>query len=147
MKQTILSFLLALLPLAASADAVEINGIYYNLVSKLKTAEVTKNPNEYGGAIYIPETVIYNDVTYDVTSIESSAFSRCNNLKSVTIPNSVTSIGSSAFYYCKYLTSMSIGNSVTNIGMDVFSGCRSLTSIIIPNSVTSIGMNAFSGCI
>ena len=29
MKQTILSFLLALLPLVASADAVEINGIYY----------------------------------------------------------------------------------------------------------------------
>ena len=45
MKKVYLLFLLALLPLLANADPVEINGIYYNLVSKVKTAEVTSNPN------------------------------------------------------------------------------------------------------
>ena len=36
MKQTFLSILLMLLPMMASADAVEIGGIWYNLVAKAK---------------------------------------------------------------------------------------------------------------
>ena len=35
-----------LLPMIASADAVVIDGIYYNLISKTKTAEVTTNPDK-----------------------------------------------------------------------------------------------------
>ena len=35
----------------ALADAIEIDGIYYNLVSKMKIAEVTSNPNKYKGAV------------------------------------------------------------------------------------------------
>ena len=131
MKQTILSFLLALLPLAASADAVEIDGIYYNLVSKLKTAEVTRNPNKYTGTVTIPKTVTYNDVTYNVTSIGNLAFEDCSGLTSITIPNSVTSIGSSAFYGCSVLTSITIPNSVTNIGLEAFYGCKDLKTVLI----------------
>ena len=100
MKQTILSFLLALLPLVASADAVEINGIYYNLIPKGSVAEVTTNPNYYTGEVTIPETVTYNYVTYNVTSIGEQAFNGCSNLKNVNIPNSVTRIESSAFESC-----------------------------------------------
>ena len=100
MKQTLLSLLLALLPLVASADAVEIDGIYYNLIPKGKVAEVTSNPNKYIGAIEIPETVTYNGVNCNVTSIGESAFSNCSGLTSVTIPNSVTSIASSASRNC-----------------------------------------------
>lgn len=56
MKQTFLSFILALLPIIASADPVEIDGIWYNLVSKVKTAEVTKKPSgKYTGAIEIKD--------------------------------------------------------------------------------------------
>ena len=36
MKHTILSLLMALLPLAVSADTVEIGGIYYNLLVNLE---------------------------------------------------------------------------------------------------------------
>ena len=143
MKQTILSFLLALLPLAASADAVEIDGIYYNLVNKAKTAEVTNNPNKYKGTVTIPKTVTYNDVTYNVTSIGGSAFYNCGSLTSVTIPNSVTSIGGGAFSVCSGLTSIIIPNSVTSIGHSAFYKCSGLTSITIPNSVISIGDWAF----
>lgn len=147
MKQTLVSLLFALLPLASSADAVEIDSIYYNLVSKVKTAEVTSNPKKYSGAVDIPENVTYNDVTYSVTKIGNNAFSDCSNLTSVTIPNSVTSIGSSTFYNCSSLTSVIMSNSVTNIGERAFGSCSGLTSITIPNSVISIGSHAFSGCI
>ena len=93
MKKHLLLFAMILLPLVASADAVEINGIYYNLVSKIQEAEVTSNPNKYTGSVVIPEKVTYENVEYSVTSIGSDAFYGCSGLTSVTIPNSVTSIG------------------------------------------------------
>ena len=81
-----------------------------------------------------------------VTSIGGSAFHGCDSLTSISIPNSVTSIGESAFEDCDSLTSVTIGDGVTEIGGSAFSGCDSLTSITIGDSVTSIGGSAFSNC-
>ncbi len=169
MKKSFLFFILMLMPLMASADPVEIDGIYYNFVSKVKTAEVTSNPSYYSGDVIIPKTVTYGGKEYSVTSIGGYAFSSCSGLTSVTIPNSVssiglgafrdcsgltsfiipnsvTSIGDYAFEYCSGLTSVTISNSLTSIGWRVFSNCTGLTSVTIPNSVTSIGIAAFQYC-
>ncbi len=169
MKKSILFLLFAIVPIMLWADPVEINGIYYNLIEKGNFAEVTKNPNKYTGSVVIPESVNYNNVTYSVTSIGSSAFagsselisisipnsisrivdfafSNCSGLTSVTIPNSVTSIGKRVFQYCTSLTSINIPSGVTSIGQSVFQNCESLSSITIPNSVTSIGVSAFEEC-
>ena len=81
-----------------------------------------------------------------VTSIGGDAFSHCTSLTSITIPDSVTSISDSAFSYCTSLTSITIPDSVTWIGNSAFSGCSSLTSVTIPDGVTSIGESAFSSC-
>ena len=144
MKKTLL-LLLVLFTLSASAEPVEIDGIYYNLLSKGNVAEVTKNPNSYSGSVTIPESVTYQEATYSVKTIGREAFWRCTNLTSITIPNSVTSIGTYAFRDCTRLTSITIPNSVTSIGDAAFAG-TSLTSITIPNSVTSISSYAFDGC-
>ena len=168
MKKVLLSFLLTLLPMLACAEAVEINGIWYNLVAKAKEAEVTKNPNLYSGDVNIPPSVTYNSQPYSVTSIGEKAFYGCGGVTSVTIPNSVTSIANNAFENCSGLTSVIIPNSVTSIGRYAFSNsgllsitipnritsigeralynCRSLTSVTIPNSVTAIGEMAFYNC-
>ena len=145
MKQFLLSIFM-LLPMMASADAVEINGIYYNLNSEKNQAEVTTNPNKYTGDVKIPEKVPYNDSEYNVTSIGNQAFSGCSGLTSVTIPISVTSIGSDAFRDCSGLTSVTIPNSVKSVGEWAFSGCSGLTSITIPNNLTSIEWGAFYWC-
>ncbi len=108
-----------LLPMLASAETVEIDGIWYNLFPNAREAEVTWNSKgsvRYSGSIEIPPTVTYNKVEYKVTSIGKSAFFKCSGLTSVTIPNSVTSIGELAFYECSGLTSITIPNSVTSIG-------------------------------
>ncbi|MBR4644751.1 MAG: leucine-rich repeat protein [Bacteroidaceae bacterium] len=168
MKKQIIFYVMCLLPMIATADAVKIDGIYYNLISKLKTAEVTSNPSRYTGFVNIPDSVTYEGVVYMVKSIGNSAFYNCTNLHAVTIPNSVTSIGdyafrraglnyiiipnsvtsigNTAFGSCTSLTSVTIPNSVTSIGDSAFNGCTGLTSITIPNSVTSIGDSAFNGC-
>ncbi len=133
--------------MVASADAVEIDGIYYNLTTGTKTAEVTKKPSgRYAETVVIPASVTYGSVNYSVTSIGNGAFYNCTGLTSVTIGNSVTSIGDQAFLNCTGLTSITIPNSVTSIGNHAFYNCTGLTSISIPNSVTSIGVQAFSSC-
>jgi len=146
MKKIYCLFLLAFLPLLAYADAIEINGIYYNLDSEAKTAEVTKNPNKYTGEIVIPKTVKNEGITYKVTSIGDFAFEWCKGLTSVTIPNSVTTICLDAFSGCSGLTTITIPGSVTKIGTFAFHNCTGLTSVSIPNSVTHIGLGAFEKC-
>jgi len=146
MKKRLFLSIMMFLPMLASADPVEIDGICYNLVEETKAAEVTANYNIYRGDITIPESVEYEGITYSVTSIGGYAFYYCTGLKSVTIPNSVITIGESAFQNCKNLSSVTIANGVTSIGVAAFQMCTSLTSLTIPNSVTAIAESAFQGC-
>ena len=95
-----------------------------------------------GGDVAIPSTL----GGYPVTTIGGIAFLCCNNLTSITIPNSVTSIGDYAFETCTGLANITIPDSVTWIGVGAFYQCTALTSVTIPNSVTSIGQNAFEYC-
>ena len=154
MKKNILLLFAAFATLAASAQTkVEIDGIWYNLISKAKQAEVTYRgssynsySNEYTGVVTIPATVTHNGVEYSVTSIGGSAFRDCSSLTAITLPESVTSIGSSAFSGCSSLTAITIPEGVTSIEFQAFWGCSSLTAITIPEGVTSIGLQAFWGC-
>ena len=145
---TQLALLIAVLCASIPAHAYDCNvgGIYYNLNSSDKTAEVTKGDEKYKGSINIPESITYEGSSYSVTSIGELAFGYCSGLTSVTIPNSVTSIGDEAFRGCSGLTSVTIPNSVTSIGYSAFYDCSGLTSVTIPESVTEIGSSAFSYC-
>lgn len=64
MKKQLLLFFLMMLPLVASADPVEIDGIWYNLTAETKQAEVTGSyfTSQYLGSIVIPEKVTYESV-------------------------------------------------------------------------------------
>ena len=147
MKQKLLLFLMALLPMAANAYYAEINGICYFFSGDEATVTFCDECyNHYSGDVIIPSSVKYNNKTYNVTRIGYQAFSSCTILTSVSIPNSVTSIDEHAFDGCTGLTSINIPNSVISIGISAFSGCTSLTSITIPNSVTTISNHAFEGC-
>ena len=153
-KSLVLTVIGLLCSLSVSAHDFEVNGIYYNITSSTDmTVGVTfcgthpdSYSNEYSGAVNIPESVIYNESIYSVTSIGESAFGVCSSLTSVEIPNSVTSIGGGAFQSCSSLTSVEIPNSVTSIESYAFCFCTRLTSVMIPNSVTSIGTLAFYYC-
>lgn len=145
MKKLLL-FVAMLLPMAACAEEVEIDGIYYNIIADNQIAEVVYT-YDCSGDIIIPASVTYEGIEYSVTSIGEKAFYHCSSITSITIPNSVMSIGYAALAFCSSLTSITIPNSVTEIGTYAFAHCWSLTSIIISNSVTRIGEGLFRGCI
>ncbi len=123
------SFLVALFfaTTAIYAYNFQVGDLYYNITSSTApyTVEVTYqqawSSDNYKGltTVTIPASVTYNGTTYAVTSIGDRAFLQCNNITSVTIPNTVTSIGNSAFQSCTNLTSISIPNTVT-IGEGAF---------------------------
>ena len=129
--------ILLLLPLTASADAIEIDGIWYSLVNKAKIAEVTKDPSDsyfsgsYSGNIVIPSIINYEGINYNVTSIGDNAFGSCSELYSIIIPNSITDIGNYAFSGCSNLSSVELSNGLKTIGVEAFKNCESLVSLIV----------------
>lgn len=149
MKKSMLTIVLALMAITNTwAYDVEVDGIYYKLDQTEQTAQVTSGPEgvKYSGHVAIPSSIIYDGITYPVTSIGMFAFDNCYDLTSVEIPNSVTTIIVGAFAWCTGLTSIEIPNSVDRIPTAALQSCTSLKSIVIPNSVKWIAGNSFMYC-
>ena len=108
--------------------------IRYHVKNSKDVAVTYNNFDIYTGDIILPSSVTAGN-TFSVTSIEDNAFYMCDDLTSVTIPNSVTSIGEQTFYRCSGLTSITIPNSITSIGENAFGECSNLTSVTIPDGV------------
>ncbi|MBQ3188599.1 MAG: leucine-rich repeat domain-containing protein [Bacteroidaceae bacterium] len=126
-KNLLATAVLLLCSMVAMAQRFEVDGISYEIISEDElTVQVIgsiSSEDGYSGKIDIPSTVKYNSNIYNVTKIRSSAFSNCENLTSVTIPNGVTEIGEYVFMNSTNLNEITIPSSVTKIGHGSFSNC------------------------
>jgi len=66
-----------------------------------------------------------------VIKIDDAAFSGCDEITSVTIPDSVAFIGELAFSNCEELTEINIPASILTIGNNAFQGCEDLAKVNI----------------
>lgn len=139
----------ALLLMAQGAwaqDATLIDGVYYVLNSEDKTAKVVKPKGfRYQGDIVVPDTVKQDGTDYAVTSLGEGAFMQ-STLTSLQLPKqTLRVIGSYAFSECEGLTTVDIPEGVTTIGTAAFAA-YDLTHLHIPASVTEMGRDAVGEC-
>jgi len=146
MKRSIVLVIVLIISLGVKAYDVVVDGIAYNLTSKLKTAEVTSGDEPYTGEVVIPSTINAKGATYTVTSVGKEAFRECEGLTKVTISENVESLELRSFYFCENLTDVILPQSLRYIKDSVFHGCTSLANINLPNHLESIGSYAFCYC-
>ena len=87
------------------------------------------------------------NIETNIQTIGNDAFNHCNDLESVTIPQSVTSIGSEAFRFCNNMKSLAINGAIEVMGAYAFAGCISLETISLGENIKTIGYHAFDSCI
>lgn len=117
------------------------------------TVNIGSNVTSIPSYLFYSGSANYNKITTvnfasesSLTEIRQYAFYYCQDLKSITIPDSVTTIGQYAFEYCFSLENVTLSNNLTNINTCLFYDCTSLKGITIPNSVTRIYSSAFAYC-
>ncbi|MBR3730839.1 MAG: leucine-rich repeat domain-containing protein [Bacteroidales bacterium] len=102
------------------------------------------------GELVIPETVVFNDVTYTVTEIGDQAFANCTGLTGTLVfPDSgtVEIIGEVAFARCSGLTGLVLPNGLREIREKAFVGCTGFTGTLnFPTTLTHIKYGAFADC-
>lgn len=132
-------------------DYMEVNGIYYNYDTETLSASVTSAPYDspYKGEIVIPVTVTNGRFTFNVVGIAQDAFAN-SNVTSVYFEEKdgagVQSIGERAFSNCEKMEKVILPNTLTTIGKRIFSGCRKLSEVRLPSNLEMLTDYMFSGC-
>lgn len=138
---------LILLRLHVYAYDFEVDGIYYDMQSTSDlTCQVVKGDNLYSGSVQIPNSVNYKSKTISVIGIGDNAFSSCNNLQSILLPDGILYIGKESFLNCSSLTQVDLSESICEIRESAFNGCKALEKIIIPNNVINVEDYLFKDC-
>lgn len=78
--------------------------------------------------------------------IGDSAFSGCNKLMAIDIPDGVAELGTSTFLNCATLTTVDLPAALTVLPANTFSGCKALKTVNFKEGLESIAGGAFNGC-
>lgn len=110
------------------------------------TAEAAGIKADTEKTITVPDTVNFGGKTYQVTSIQASAFSKKAAVNAV-IGKNVEIIGKNAFAGCKKLKKVTIQSTrLKEIGSKAFSSCKALKNITIKSKVLKkAGKNCLKG--
>lgn len=79
----------------------------------------------------------------NVKEIGASAFSRCYELTSISLPDGITRIEDSTFRACQRIKNFTIPASVTYIGEMAFQDCASLTTLRVQSTEITACSNSF----
>ncbi|MBQ7907539.1 MAG: leucine-rich repeat domain-containing protein [Clostridia bacterium] len=165
---TLAMSLLLVVILALSVSATQIGDLHYTLTESTDYEGFdgyailsTDNQEITITDVVIPESVIFEEKTYVVTTISNNAFKGNKNITSIEIPSTVVTFKGDAFngvsnlkkfnytgtleQWCKISTNYS--NSVPlNYAKDIYFNNILLTELVIPEAVTEISSYCFYNC-
>ena len=126
-------------------DTTETNPgrVYCSRLHRVELGDNVKVDQYAFNAFRCLETAI---ISRGVVGIGINAFSGCQTLKAMIIPNRYTKISDAMVSYSYRLSVVSIPYSVVEIGNRAFGGCQGLSNVVIPNSVKVLTGNAFNSC-
>ena len=137
-----------------SVTSIGDHAFYYclNLKSVTIPQSVTSIGDHAFGECVSLKTLSFGENSFgenietNIKTIGNYAFFHCNDLESVTIPQSVTSIGREAFRFCNNMKSLAINGAIESMGTGAFAGCISLEKISLGENIKTIGYSAFASC-
>lgn len=88
-------------------------------------------------------SISLNDLTTEITSIESYAFYNCINLEHINLPPSITLINDYAFDNCISLSNITLPSTVTEIGSYAFRNVKQIT--VTSETPAKIDKTTFEG--
>ena len=142
------------LSLGKNITTIGDHAFYYCL--KLKSVTIPQSDTSIGdhafGECVSLKTLSFGENSFgenietNIKTIGNYAFFHCNDLESVTIPQSVTSIGREAFRFCNNMKSLAINGAIESMGTGAFAGCISLEKISLGENIKTIGYSAFASC-
>ncbi len=113
--------------LMASAYDFIADSICYNVIGDNEVEVTYYGPQYYSGKYYqgdvvVPATVEHDGIVYQVTQLGMYAFTNCNDVTSVTMPDGLKAIMKYSLSNCKLVTHYDIPASVTLIEGGAFNG-------------------------
>lgn len=165
-KSLLLALGLSLVVGKSFAISFKVDGINY--LANADTA-IVKGYSEIpeNGELKLASTVTYGGKNYRVTTVQSSAFLSCTDIKKLTVPATIKYIQTSAFENCVNMSNLVLeqGDDVLDAASDAFRKCAideaiigrnyensilegnlSLTKVVLCSNIKEINSNAFSGC-
>ncbi len=122
-----------------------IGSYTFSGINSLQNAIIEYGILKIGNGAFWSSGLVDIKIFEGVTEIGDDAFSKCNNLKEVHLPDSTVTIGKNSFMLDSNLIKVNIPNNTKTIGEGAFYG-TGITSVKVPSGVTSIGFGAFREC-
>lgn len=134
--------LLCLSVLSASAQTVTQNHIKYTITNSTHTAAVNGTDDKYIQNVVIADSVAYNGRNYPVVTINSKAFQDYTNIRSVSFGSNLKKIGTYAFSGCQFLSEIIVPEGVESIENYAFQNCA-LRYADLPSTLRTLGSGVF----
>ena len=130
-----------------TVQRIDVNAFFRN--KRLERIVIPKHVTHigYGAFGECPDLVeVIFEEPSSLVEIEMYAFSVCEKIEEIRLPDSLEKLRRDAFGNCKGLRRVTLSSKMTTIEMSTFSDCESLTSVERMHSITNIKEWAFSGC-
>lgn len=134
--------LFCLSALSATAQSVTQNHVKYNVTNSTKTAAVVGSDDKYIQNVVIADSVTYNGQSFPVVSINSKAFQDYHNIRSVVFGSNLKKIGTYAFSGCEFIDEIHVPEGVEAIDNYAFQNCG-MRYADLPSTLRTLGSGVF----